>query len=369
EPETDGEAPADAVGRRRRGRAALFDAPEDQEAGVAGADGLDAGPAYSRRRHKGGEGGKDEEETLDVAGSAGRESLAPRGSKRSKRKAKGAIVLALPPKVADDASSTTLTSPSLADSGAICASFDHVKPEPALLSDASPIKPADLALPTISSTDTLVVPDAEPAIVAEADSTVVAVPDGASLSASDVAEPLPLSSPAPAAEADDHGSDDDSDASSIASNDSFDRMDLRQGGEGSSSDAPSHFIVDVEAGAGKGGKKKKGRKDGKLRGWISGLLGHKGEKKDAPAITIMEADPSQQLVPDVSTDGSRRSPSPEADFIAQQAADADWDAYPVERPEMYILNGSARFPLDIEKAIYRHSHGKLAQHRRPLHEQ
>ncbi|KAJ3274865.1 hypothetical protein HK104_004002, partial [Borealophlyctis nickersoniae] len=101
-------------------------------------------------------------------------------------------------------------------------------------------------------------------------------------------------------------------------------------------------------------------KESKKWNWFSGLLTSKPKKSSSSSAASSSHDASSSRPPSPS-----RTPSP-----IPSDPDNDPTSYPPEPPpEMYILNGLPRYPLHIEKSIYRSSHGKLAQHRRPLAEQ
>ncbi|KAJ3069462.1 hypothetical protein HK102_006922, partial [Quaeritorhiza haematococci] len=131
------------------------------------------------------------------------------------------------------------------------------------------------------------------------------------------------------------------------------------------------------------GKEKKPKQ--RAWSWFVGLLGSKAKK-----------DKSLSVVPAVATDMGDGTLNPNDDdplsaalaangdrgaggvgragldeFVNPNGPLSEWDLqniYPADKAEIH-LNGFARYPLHVEKTIYRMSHGKLAQHRRPLCQQ
>ncbi|KNC98482.1 uncharacterized protein SPPG_06182 [Spizellomyces punctatus DAOM BR117] len=91
-------------------------------------------------------------------------------------------------------------------------------------------------------------------------------------------------------------------------------------------------------------QKSKKKKEGKSWNWLSGFLG-----KKSPGST------KHKRAASLESNGS------------SAAEDDTWNAYPNDR--FSDADGAPRFSPEVEKQIYRMSHIKLAQHRRPLSQQ
>ncbi|KAJ3311124.1 hypothetical protein HDU76_003204 [Blyttiomyces sp. JEL0837] len=90
-------------------------------------------------------------------------------------------------------------------------------------------------------------------------------------------------------------------------------------------------------------------------GFFGGIL---GPASSSPSATALQASPDGHAIPKF---------QPTA-VVEDPVINDDENAPPI-LPVNAQMNGFPRFPLEIEKAIYRLSHVKLAQHRRPLIQQ